>query len=144
MTEDNRRLNMADELAAARSSLAAAEALAGLTLNADSVSRSYYAAFHALRALLLSEGQESRTHAGAIHLFNVHFVRKGTFPSSHNRLLGGMQRSRELADYSAGVRFSEEDARAQLEDARRFVADVLAHLAAGGWIDGAGAGPAGR
>ncbi len=136
MTESNRRLNIADELAAAESSLAAADALAGLTLNADSVSRSYYAAFHALRALLLSEGQEPRTHVGALHLFNVHFVRPGTFPSSHNRLLGGMQRSRELADYSAGIRFSQDDARAQLDDARRFVGEVVAHLAGAGWIEG--------
>lgn len=136
MTEGNRRLNIADELAAARACLAAADALAGLHLFADSVSRSYYGAFHCLRALLLTTGEEPRTHEGAFHLFNVHFVRTGLFPSSHNRLLGGMQRSRELADYAPGVQFSEDDARAQLDEARRFAAEVTAHLDAGGWLAG--------
>jgi len=134
VTDENRRANIADEVARAEAALAAADALAGLGLAADSVSRSYYGAFHYLRALLLSAGSEARTHAGAIHLFNTSFVRQGLFSSSHNRLLAGLQRSRELADDDAAVQLTEEDARAELADARRFAADVRAYLIDNGWL----------
>ena len=101
MTDENRRRNLADELARAEQALQAARALLGVALHADSVSRAYYGAFHCLRALLLSRGVETKTHAGAIHTFNTEFVRAGLLPSSHNRLLAGIQRLRELADYDA-------------------------------------------
>lgn len=133
MTDDNKRRNIGDELLRAEQALRAAQVLADQGLTADSVSRSYYAAFHFLRALLLTRGLEPRTHSGAIHLFNSEFVRSGAFPSAHNRLLSGMQGSRELADYDAAVSFSEPDARAQLEDARRFGEAVTSFLRAGGW-----------
>ncbi len=35
---------------------------------------------------------------------------RALLPSSHNRLLAGIQRSRELADYDAAVEFSDVDA----------------------------------
>jgi len=134
VTDANRRKNLAEELARAEQALAAAEALLGLGLHADSVSRSYYGVFHHLRALLLSKGLEPRTHAGAIHLFNSEFVRPQLLPSSHNRLLSGLQGSRQLADYDAAASFSAEDARAQLADARTFAAEIVAFLRREGWV----------
>ncbi len=112
----------------------AARALLELGLCADAVSRAYYAAFHCLCGLLLSRGLEAKTHAGAIHLFNTEFVRPGLLASSHNRLLAGMQRSRELADYDAAVTFSKEDAAASLADAETFQRSALALLRLEGWI----------
>ena len=112
----------------------AARALLDLGLHADAVSRAYYAVFHALRALLLSRGVEPKTHAGAIHLFNVELVRPGLFPSHDNRVVGGLQRARELADYDAAVVFTDEDARAEVEAAERFLGDALAFLRREGWI----------
>ena len=134
MTDENRKRNIADEIARAQQAFQAARALIGLGLYADSVSRAYYGAFHCLRALLLSRGVEAKTHAGAIHLFNTEFIRAGLFPSSHNRLLAGIQRSRELADYDAAVDFSSDDAEACLGDAEAFGADVLARLRGEAWI----------
>jgi uncharacterized protein (UPF0332 family) len=136
MTDENRRRNIADAVARAEQALRAARALLGLALNADATSRAYYAAFHIVRALLLTRGVEPKTHAGAIHLLNVEFVREGRLPSSHNRLLAGLQRSRELADYDSAVTFSQEDAAAELADAERFVVEALALLRADGWIVG--------
>ncbi|MBI2892955.1 MAG: HEPN domain-containing protein [Deltaproteobacteria bacterium] len=136
MTEENRRHNLEIEVARAEQALLATEALLERGLHADSVSRAYYAVFHFLRALLLTRGLEPRTHGGAIHLFNVELVRAGLMPASHNRLLAGLQRSRELADYDAAVTFSEDDARAELEDARRFGADARALLVRDGWLAG--------
>jgi uncharacterized protein (UPF0332 family) len=131
---ENRRRNVSDEVARADEALRASRALLGVGLHADAVSRSYYAALHLIRALLLTQGVEPKTHAGAIHLLNTEFVRAGRLPSSHNRLLAGLQRARELADYDAAVTFSAEDATAQLADAERFAADALALLRTGGWL----------
>jgi uncharacterized protein (UPF0332 family) len=135
VTGENRRRNVADEVARADEALRAARALVGLGLRADAVSRAYYAVFHLVRALLLTRGVEPRTHAGAIHLWNTEFVRNGLVPASYNRLLAGLQRARELADYDAAVTFSEEDAAAELSDAERFAADALALLRKDGWVE---------
>lgn len=128
MTEDSRRRNVADELLRGEEALAAAAALIPLKLHADSVSRSYYAVLHHLRAALFCRGLEPKTHAGALHLFNTELVRSGVFASSFNRLIAAAQRGRELADYDAAVVFSAEDASTQLDDARRFAAEVRAFL----------------
>ncbi len=135
MTDDNRRTNIRDELKRADLALRAAQALLDLGLYADSVSRAYYAVFHMLRALLLSRGIEPKTHQGAIHLFNTELVRPGTMPSSHNRLIGGLQRARELADYDAAIAFSAQDAKAEIDAASLFFKDALAYLAREGWSD---------
>lgn len=135
MTGDNRRRNIAEELARADESLRAARALLGLGLHADSISRAYYAVFHVLRALILSRDIEPKTHAGAIHLFNQEFVRPGVVSSSHNRVLGGLQRARELADYDAAVTFSAEDAAAECDAAGSFRDEMLALLAREGWLE---------
>jgi uncharacterized protein (UPF0332 family) len=134
VTDENRRQNVADELARAEQALRASRALLDLGLHADAVSRAYYGAFHALRALLFSRGLEPKTHAGAIHLFNTEFVRAGLLASSHNRLLAGIQRSRELADYDAAVTFSKEDAEGCLREAETFHGDVLTLLRRQRWI----------
>lgn len=133
MTDDNRKANIKDELSRAEAAFRAAEALIPLGLHADSVSRAYYAVFHLLRALAFARGIEARTHAGVIHVFNTEFVRPGVFPSSNNRVLSGLQRSRELADYDAAVIFSEDDARAELADAKTFADAARAWLASEGW-----------
>ena len=79
-------------------------------------------------ALLLARGLEPRTHAESVHVFNTHFVRPGLFDPSHNRVLAGLQRSRELADYDAAVQFSERDAGDLLAEARAFGDAVEAFL----------------
>jgi uncharacterized protein (UPF0332 family) len=133
MTDENRKRNVADALQRADQALRAAEALLGASLHADAVSRAYYAAFHYLRAILYSRGVEARTHAGAIHVFNREFVQTRRMSTAHNRLLAGLQRSRELADYDPAVGFSADDARGQIADARTFGRDALALLRSEGW-----------
>ncbi len=134
MTDESRRQNLKDEVVRAGECLRAAEALIQLGLAADAVSRAYYGAFHILRALLFSQGVEAKSHQGAIHLFNSDLVRKGLMPSSHNRILSGLQRARELADYDAAVVFSVDDARAELEAAKEFERAAKDLLARDGWI----------
>ncbi|MFZ5471436.1 MAG: HEPN domain-containing protein [Myxococcota bacterium] len=134
MTEVNRRQNIQDAVVRGEQSFRAAEALLGMGLCSDAVSRAYYAAFHFLRALLVSRGVEPRSHAGAIHLFNTEFVRPKLVPSSHNRLLAGLQRARELADYDAAVTFSPEDASGEVADARTFIEETRELLSKEGWL----------
>jgi uncharacterized protein (UPF0332 family) len=133
VTEENRRRNIEDEIARADEAMRAAEALLSLRLFKDAVSRAYYAVFHAIRAVLLSRGIEPKTHAGAIHLLNVHLVRDGVLPASHNRLLAGLQRARELADYDAAVTFDADDAARYLSDARAFTTELTTLLEREGW-----------
>jgi hypothetical protein len=103
MTKEGISSNIKAELERAEQSLCAAEALLKLDLNADAVSRAYYGVFHLLRAILFSKGLEPKSHSGAIHLFNTDFVRPGLFSSANNRLIAGLQRARELADYDAAA-----------------------------------------
>jgi uncharacterized protein len=133
MTDDDRRQNIRDELARSDAAFRAADALIPLSLHSDAISRAYYAVFHVLRALGYARGIEVRTHAGAIHVFNTEFVRPGVLASSFNRVLSGLQRSRELADYDAAIVFSADDASAALADARTFATAALAWLAGERW-----------
>lgn len=133
MTGENRKQNLQDELARGAECFRAAEALLALGLVADAVSRTYYGVFHVLRALLFSQGVEPKSHQGAIHLFNVELVRKGLMAPECNRLLGSLQRTRELADCAAAVVFSSESASADLVEARAFEANARELLAKAGW-----------
>ena len=133
MTHENRKRNVAIELERADEAFRSAEALLSLSLSSDSVSRAYYAAFHVLRALLISRGLEPKTHSGAIQLLNLELIRPGKLSTKCNRLIAGLQRSRELADYDAVVRFSAEEARAELQAARDFELEARALLTAEGW-----------
>jgi uncharacterized protein (UPF0332 family) len=133
LTKDNRKTNVEDELMRATQSLDAAATLRDRGLYADSISRAYYGTLHFLRALLFSRGVEPKSHAGALHLFNIELVRTGELSGSWNRLLAGLQRSRELADYDAAVTFTEEEARDILSDARSFGEAALDYLRKGGW-----------
>lgn len=124
MTEDNKLRNSDQEIARADQAIKAAKALAGLGLASDSVSRAYYAALHAARALLFARGLEAKSHSGVLHLLNAEFIRQGLLPTSHNRMLAQLQRSRELADYDAAVIFSTEDAEEECKAAERFIDDI--------------------
>jgi len=135
VTGGSRRANLAQEVARATEALSAAEALLEAGLLADSISRAYYSAFHWLRALLVSRGVEPRSHSGALHLFDLELVRTSVFPASCNRLLGALQRARELADYDAAVAFTAEEAAPQLEDARAFAGIARGFLVGEGWIE---------
>ena len=64
MTDENKRTNIAAEVARGDDSLESAEILLGAGKLADSVSRAYYAVFHYGRALLLMLGEEPKTHGG--------------------------------------------------------------------------------
>lgn len=124
MTEDNRGRNVDDELARAEVCLAEARVLCAGALPYGAASRAYYAAFHAAQALLYSAGLEARTHHGVVLLVGTHFVRPGHLSAELGRVISRLQRDREDADYNIGAVFTDQEARAAIEDAERLLSAV--------------------
>ncbi len=87
------------------------------------ISISYYAMLYAARAALSERDLYVRSHQGMWHVFGRTFVEGGDFDPQLARAAAGAQAPREDADYRA-KRFSEEQARATLELAERFVSAV--------------------
>jgi uncharacterized protein (UPF0332 family) len=99
VTDDNKRANIASELARADECLRAAAVLVEAQLLHDAESRLYYGLYHAAVALLLTEGIEPRSHAGTSSLLGLHFVRTGRMSPEDARLFARMQKYRLEADY---------------------------------------------
>ena len=87
------------------------------------ISRAYYAMFYAAEAALLSRGVARSRHSGVIAAFNEYFVNTGLLPNIPARALPGAFDQRNQADYGSEA-VSEEQARAMLQDAERFVEAV--------------------
>ena len=89
-----------------------------------SVNRSYYVMFTSARALLALKEVDSSKHSGVISLFNQHIVKAGLFSKEIGRLLAKAKDIREGADYGDFVKITEEDARNQIDNAEKFVAEA--------------------
>ncbi len=132
MTPQNRDANAREEIERANEALVAAEELLKLRLNNDAISRSYYAAYHWARAVLFTKGLESKTHRGTNQLLGLHFVREGALPEEATRLLAQLEDQREASDYTASVRFTEEEARDAVARTRAFIEYCRPLLSGGG------------
>ena len=89
-----------------------------------SVNRSYYTMFMAARGLLSLKGLDSSKHSGVIALFNQHIIKAGFFPKELSRLLPKAKLIRENADYGDFTEITEEDAKNQLENAKKFLEEA--------------------
>ncbi|MBI5478930.1 MAG: HEPN domain-containing protein [Deltaproteobacteria bacterium] len=134
MTDDNRRVHVAAEVALGDGSLQAAALLLDAGLLPDAASRAYYAAHHYARAALLTLGLEARSHQGLRSLFGQHLVKAGHVPAALSRALAHLQRDREDADYDRSFALDRSDAEALVASAREFVATVRGYLDRGGWL----------
>lgn len=90
----------------------------------DSVSRSYYAIFTAARALLATKQLDSTKHSGVISLFNQHFVKTKIISKETAKLMGKAKLYREQADYGDFFIVSKEEAKAQIQSARKFIGEI--------------------
>lgn len=91
------------------------------------ISGAYFASFEAARAALAGRDLFARTHRGTWHLIHEHFVLTGDLDADLVAAAAAMERRRGYADY--GPRgFSREQAEADVETARRFIAAVRALL----------------
>jgi uncharacterized protein (UPF0332 family) len=134
MTGENRRKNIAIEVARGDEALREAEQLLSASMPTGAVSRAYFAAFHFARALLLSLGEEVRSHRGVVQLLHRDLVREGKLDANVASLLAQLQRFRQDADYSAEVVFTPEIGARELSAARTFVQTARELLARGGWL----------
>jgi uncharacterized protein (UPF0332 family) len=133
LTGDNKRRNIAAEIARGDESLESARILLAAGKHADAVSRAYYGAFHFARALLLTLPEEPRTHGGVERLLQRDFVRPGALDPDTGKLFSRLQKFRQDADYSAEFVFTESGAAEEVLAATRFIAAARAILDAGGW-----------
>lgn len=90
----------------------------------DSVSRSYYAVFTSARALLATKQLDSSKHSGVIALFNQHFVKTSIVGKDASQLIEKAKLYREQADYGDFFVVSKDEAEAQIQSARKFIAEV--------------------
>lgn len=134
MTEENKKANVAQEVAEALRTLSEAETLYKKKLYKGAVSRAYYAALHNARALLLSLGLEAKTHAGVAHLVSLHFVKSGRMEPATASLLPHLETDRVSSDYDAASAYTREMARDRLKQARTYGEAVRVILQHDGYL----------
>ncbi len=134
MTGENRRRNIAVEVARGDEALRESEQLVTASMPTGAVSRAYFAAFHYARALLLTIGEEARTHRGVVQLLHRDLVREGKLDPNVASLLSQLQRFRQDADYSAEMVFTSEMATRELDAARTFIDTARELLVRDGWL----------
>jgi hypothetical protein len=122
VTGENAKANAREEMDHGNEALAAGRCLFENGFLRDAVSRAYYAAYHWARAVLLLKGIEPRTHRGTIQLFSLHYAKDGPLTDETVGLLAHLETYRELSDYTPSAKFTEHDARAEIERAERFIA----------------------
>ena len=138
MTKDNRRANIAIELARGRESLESADILLEAGKHADAVSRAYYAAFHHACALLLMSGEQARRHAGVERLLQRDLVRSGKLDAAVARSQAHLLEDRQDADDGAETVFTHDLTAERVASARAFCEAARALLVAEGWLEQSG------
>ena len=133
MTKENKRENIALEVAKAERRLASARVLLAEGDCDGAASQAYYHVFHCARALLLMDGLESKTHSGIAHLINLHFVRSGRMSPETALLLSRLEQQRELAEYDAAAIFTPSMAETAIADATAYREAVRAILLEAGY-----------
>lgn len=124
MSSDKEKALILYRLESAKEKLKAAVDLLGNGDYKDSVSRPYYAIFTAARALLATKQLDSAKHSGVIALFNQHFVKTSIVHKETSKLIEKAKLYREQADYGDFFVVSKEEAEAQIQSAKRFIAQV--------------------
>lgn len=91
------------------------------------VSRADYAMFYAAQALLLTRHVRRSKHSAVLSAFNAEFVRTGAVPPDLFALLRDGFEDRAEGDYGLAM-ISDEQARAGIEGAQRFVREIRQRL----------------
>jgi len=109
VNEENKKLNIRDEIDRASEAIRAADLLFENGLVRDGISKLSYSLLYNIRALLLTEGLEPKSHEGALRLFGLHFVKTEAFEAKDSHLLSKLMKIREEADYNPSYPFAPED-----------------------------------
>lgn len=109
MNDENKKLNISEELNRAEKAYRSATLLFENELISDAVSKLYYYLLYHIRAILLSKDLEPRSHEGALRLFSLHFVKTGVFDTDASHVFSKMMKFREEADYNPSYSFTISD-----------------------------------
>lgn len=93
-----------------------------------SLNRSYYAVFHAMRAVNILDGFDSSKHSGVIAFFNKSFLKEGKLDKDLSKIIKDTSYLREKSDYDDFYLASYQDAKMQLENAKKFVEAIRKYL----------------
>ena len=94
----------------------------------QSINRSYYAMFHAVRSLLALSKFDSQKHSGIISYFNHHFIKSGKIEVEYSKMLTTAFKIRSDSDYKDFNIITHQDAKLQLENAKKFVKKIQEFL----------------
>lgn len=108
--------------------LVAAEENLNVRQYGTSLNRSYYAVFHAMRAVNMLDGFDSSKHSGVIAYFNKAFLKEGKLDKNLSKIIKDASYLREKSDYDDFYLASRQDAKMQLDNARKFVEAVVKYL----------------
>jgi uncharacterized protein (UPF0332 family) len=111
------------ELDRARREIAAARVLIETGFPEKAISSAYYAAFHAAVGALLVLGETRSKHSGVHGAFGEFVVHQGGFDPAVAKTLRDLFEERNNVDYGLEPA-SAEEARADTDDAERFVTEV--------------------
>lgn len=107
-----------------QTTLSAAQTLLDEHLLPDAISRIYYAMFYATKALFTRDGLAAKTHAGVLTLFGREYVKTNIIePEFHQMLIKAFE-LRQRSDYDIYWEVSLADVQTQLDNAKRFVAEI--------------------
>jgi uncharacterized protein (UPF0332 family) len=114
-------VSQAGLLTKARWSLAAARRLAADGDLDFAVSRAYYAMFYTAQAFLLGRGLRFSKHSAVIAAFGHEFAKDDEALREFHHGIIEAQDARNVGDYQIELILSEEDVRAHLDRADRFI-----------------------
>jgi uncharacterized protein (UPF0332 family) len=133
VTGDNRRANVAQELAAAKRLRDAAERIANVGELEAAATRLYFAALHAAKAILLTEGIEPKSHRGVHHLLALHFINQRRLPDWVASTFSQLETERDLADYVPMYTVTPERWADRRDGCDRLITELERYLRDGGW-----------
>lgn len=112
------------KLIKAKSFLNEADILLENKFYATVINRLYYGCFHATKALLLTKELFPKTHSGVINQLHLHFVQPGVFDMAQASFFSRLMQERIEEDYSDLIMEDEENTRAFIEPARKYIAYI--------------------
>ncbi len=98
------------------------------------VNRAYYAVFYAANALLATMGLARGKHSGTVSAFRQYFVKPGLIEPEYSDIYGSLMDDRHVSDYDMDATIEPERAESDVQNARRFIARIEAHLRREGWL----------
>lgn len=133
MNDENKKLNVAEEIKKAHQAYKDAETLFASGSLEGATSRAYYGAFHMAQAILLTLGLEPKTHQGVARLFSLHFVKAEIIEPKYSQILARAQKYREEADYRHAMIFTPEQTKHMLQEVRGFIEEIERYLRSEGY-----------